>query len=151
MSDIMELAGRKIDAQVVHEVFSMWDKRVPSVEELRSFFTDDMVFEDPLQRIEGLEAYREMNERLLKKNNDLKITMEESAQNGRHIMFTFSLSMRPSKRTKRTLYNTGMTYVRLNEEGKIEYHRDYWDFLGGMLSMFPGALGVYKRVVGKLG
>jgi len=150
MTDISELKGRKIDAQVVHELFSMWDKRVPSVEELREFFTDDMIFEDPLQRIEGLEEYREMNERLLKKNNDLKIMMEESAQNGPHIMFTFALSMRPSKKTKRTLYNSGMTYVRLNEEGKIEYHRDYWDFLGSMLSMFPRALRIYKKIVAKL-
>ena len=150
MTDISELKGRKIDAHVVHELFSMWDKRVPSVEELREFFTDDMIFEDPLQRIEGLEEYREMNERLLKKNNDLKIMMEENAQNGPHIMFTFALSMRPSKKTKRTLYNSGMTYVRLNEEGKIEYHRDYWDFLGSMLSMFPRALRIYKKIVAKL-
>ena len=77
--------------------------------------------------------------------------MEESAQNGRHIMFTYSLSMSPSKKMSKMLHVTGMTYVRLNDEGKIEYHRDYWDFLGAMLSMFPRALRVYRRLVAKLG
>ncbi len=146
-------AAFDLDAQKVHELFSMWDKKVPNVEELREWFADDMVFEDPLQRIEGIEDYREMNERLLKKNHDLNIEMEESAQNGPHIMFTFSLSMAPSKkRPKMRIHNTGMTYVRLNAAGKIEYHRDYWDFNTMFLSAFPeGARRAYKRFVGRFG
>jgi hypothetical protein len=50
--------------------------------ELRNWFTDDLVFEDPLQRTEGLQEYWEMNERLLKRNHELEIRMEEHAQNG---------------------------------------------------------------------
>ena len=143
----------ELDAHAVHELFSSWDKSVPSVDELRRYFTDDMVFEDPLQRIEGIEEYREMNERLLKKNHDLKIQMEESAQNGPHIMFTFSMSMAPSKkRPDMRIHNTGMTYVRLAADGRIEYHRDYWDFNTMFLSAFPeGVQRGYKRLVGKLG
>ncbi|MDG2306126.1 MAG: nuclear transport factor 2 family protein [Candidatus Binatia bacterium] len=142
-----------LDAQKVHEIFSMWDKYVPTVEELREWFTDDLVFEDPLQRTEGIVEYREMNERLLKKNHDLKIQMEAAAQTGLHIMFTFSLSMAPSpKRPQTRIYNTGMTYVRLNDEGKIEYHRDFWDFNTMFLSAFPkGAQEFYKKMVKKLG
>lgn len=142
-----------IDAHTVHNMFSLWDKEVPSVEELRTYFTDDMIFEDPLQRIEGLEAYREMNERLLKKNADLMIEMREHAQNGPHIMFTFALSMAPNKkRPGRKAYVEGMTYVRLNEEGKIDYHRDYWDFAPMFLGMFPPpVLRLYKRFTAKLG
>lgn len=143
----------QIDAHMVHNMFSLWDKEVPSVEDLRTYFTDDMIFEDPLQRIEGLEAYREMNERLLKKNADLIIEMREHAQNGPHIMFTFSLSMAPNKkRPQRKAYVEGMTYVRLNEEGKIDYHRDYWDFAPMFLGMFPAPiLRLYKRFTAKLG
>ena len=143
----------ELDAQAVHELFSSWDKNVHTTEELRQWFAEDFVFEDPLQRIEGIAAYREMNERLLKKNHDLKIEMQESAQNGRHIMFTFALSMAPSKKRPQTrIHNTGMTYVRLDEEGKIEYHRDYWDFNSMFLSAFPpGVLRTYKRMVKKLG
>lgn len=142
-----------LDAQAVHEIFSQWDKEVPSVEELRRYFTDDVVFEDPIQRIEGLVPYYEMNLRLLEKNHDLQISMEESAQNGPHIMFTFSLSMAPSKRRPdMRIYNTGMTYVRLNDEGKIEYHRDYWDFATMFLSAFPKPVSRwYKRFVQRFG
>ncbi len=143
----------QLDAHAVHALFSSWDESVPTTEEMRRYFTDDLVFEDPLQRIEGLEEYREMNERLLRKNHDLRITMEESAQNGPHIMFTFSMSMAPSKkRPEMRIHNTGMTYVRLNDEGKIEYHRDYWDFNTMFLSAFPeGVQNAYRRVVKRLG
>lgn len=153
MGSPTEEAPLQLDAQAVHELFSQWDKSVHSLEEMRRWFTDDVVFEDPLQRIEGLEEYWEMNERLLKKNHDLQIQMEESAQNGPHIMFTFSLSMAPSKKRPNVrIYNTGMTYVRLNAEGKIEYHRDYWDFNTMFLSAFPeGVRKAYKTMVKKLG
>ena len=148
-----EEAKLDLDAEAVHELFSSWDEEVPSVEELRRYFTDDLVFEDPLQRTEGLEEYWEMNERLLKKNHEIEITMEESAQTGRHIMFTFSLSIVPSKkRPEMKIHSTGMTYVRLNEEGKIEYHRDYWDFNTMFLSALPDGVGrFYRRMVKKLG
>ena len=142
-----------LDAQQVHELFSMWDKEVPTAEEMRQWFADDLVFEDPLQRTEGLQEYYEMNLKLLERNHDLNIHMEESAQNGRHIMFTFSLDMAPVPRfPDRRIYNTGMTYVRLNEEGKIEYHRDYWDFATMFLSAFPeGAQRAYKKFIKRFG
>lgn len=150
-------AGRspefELDAVRVHELFSMWDKEVPPVEELRRWFADDLVFEDPLQRVEGLQDYYDMNLRLLEKNHDLQIRMEEHAQNGRHIMFTFSLGMAPSPRLPDVrIHNRGMTYVRLNDEGKIEYHRDDWDFMTMFLSAFPDSIQRgWKWLVGKLG
>ena len=50
------------------------------------------------------------------------------------------------------IYNTGMTYVRLNDEGKIEYHRDYWDFPTMFLSAFPGRIQrAYKKFVKRFG
>lgn len=153
MEETIGKEALELDAHTVHELMSSWDKSVPSVDELRRYFTDDVVFEDPLQRIEGIEEYREMNERLLKKNHDLQITMEESAQNGPHIMFTFSLSMAPVKRRPSVrIYNTGMTYVRLSAGGKIEFHRDYWDFNTMFLSALPAGVGrAYKKVVKRLG
>ena len=143
----------QLDARAVHELFSGWDKQVPSVDEMRQWFADDLVFEDPLQRTEGIAEYREMNERLLKKNQDLVIAMEESAQNGRHIMFTFSLELAPSrKRPNLRIYNSGMTYVRLNDDGKIEYHRDVWDLNTMFLSAAPARVrNAYRKFVKRFG
>ncbi len=139
-----------IDAQMVHELFSMWDKEVPTAEEMRQWFADDLVFIDPLQRTDGLDAYYEMNLKLLKQRHDLNIHMEESAQTGNHIMFTFSLDMAPVPRfPEKRIYNTGTTYVRLNDEGKTDSHQDYWDFNTMFLSAFPGFfLKIYKKFVG---
>ena len=143
----------ELDAVKVHELFNLWDERVPTVDELRRWFADDLVFEDPLQRVEGLQDYHDMNLRLLEKNHDLQIRMEEHAQNGRHIMFTFSLSMAPSPRfPHRRIHNRGMTYVRLDDEGKIEYHRDDWDFMTMFLGAFPSPfLRAWKWFTRKLG
>ena len=91
-----------------------------------------------------------MNLKLLKQRHDLNIGMEDNAQTGNHIMFTFSLDMAPVPRfPDKRIYNRGMTYVRLNDDGKIEYHEDHWDFNTMFLSAFPSIFGrIYKKFVG---
>jgi limonene-1,2-epoxide hydrolase len=125
-----------LDAHAVHHMLAGFDKDVPSVEELRAFYTDDLVFQDPLQKITGLSPFREMNVRLLDKVQEMKIEMLESAQTGANIMFTFRMDLRPTKRAP-MLRVEGMTHVRLDQHGKIELHRDYWDVASTLIELVP--------------
>ncbi len=138
-----------LDAQAVHHMLASFDKEVPSVEELRAFYADDMFFQDPLQTIEGLVAFREMNVRLLKKVSDMTIEMMESAQTGPNIMFTFAMDLKPSPRAPQ-MQVEGMTHVRLNADGKIALHRDYWDLAGTVVQMIPPLQRGYRWLTKKM-
>lgn len=138
-----------LDAQAVHHMLAGFDKDVPSVAELRAFYADDLVFQDPLQKIEGLAPFREMNVRLLNKLSEMKIEMLETAQTGPNIMFTFAMDLRPTKRAP-MLRVEGMTHVRLNQEGKIELHRDYWDVANTLIELIPPLHRGYRWFAKKL-
>ncbi len=142
-------AKTPLDAQAVHHMLANFDKEVPSVEELRAFYADDMFFQDPLQKIQGLEPFREMNVRLLKKVAEMKIEMLESAQTGPNIMFTFAMDLKPSPRAP-LMRVEGMTHVRLNTQGKIELHRDYWDLAGAVIEMIPPLQRGYRWLTKKM-
>ena len=45
-----------------------------------------------------------------------------------------------------------MTYVRLNDDGKIEYHRDVWDLNTMLLSAAPTRVrNAYRKFVKRFG
>jgi hypothetical protein len=69
----------KLTAEFVHEMFNGWDETVPAVEELREYFADDIVYQDPLQKVVGIHDYWDMNVRLLEKTAFIDIDMLESA------------------------------------------------------------------------
>jgi limonene-1,2-epoxide hydrolase len=138
-----------LTAQSVHDMLSTFDKEVPSVGELRAFYADDLHFQDPLQVIHGLAPFREMNVRLLNKVSEMHIEMLESAQTGPNIMFTFAMDLRPSPKAPRMRVE-GMTHVRLNAEGKIELHRDYWDLASAIVDIIPPLKRGYRWMTKQL-
>jgi len=138
-----------LNADIVHHMLAAFDTEVPSVDELRRYYADDVVFQDPLQKIEGLAPFREMNVRLLQKLHAMKIEMQESAQTGPNIMFTFAMDLKPSARS-RWMRVEGMTHVRLNEQGKIALHRDYWDLAGSVIQMMPPLQRGYRWFTRKM-
>lgn len=134
-----------LNAELVHHMLASFDTEVPSVSELRKFYADDVLFQDPLQKIHGLAPFREMNVRLLQKLHEMKIEMLESAQTGPNIMFTFAMDLKPTPRAPRMRVE-GMTHVRLNAEGKISLHRDYWDLAGTVIAMIPPLQRGYRWI-----
>jgi limonene-1,2-epoxide hydrolase len=142
-------APTQLDAEAVHHMLARFDKDVPSVEELRAYYADDMMFQDPMQKIYGLAPFREMNVRLLNKFAEMKIEMLESAQTGSNIMFTFAMDLRPTRRAP-LLRVEGMTHVRLNQQGKIELHRDYWDVADTLIELIPPLARGYRWLIKKL-
>ena len=138
-----------LNAEIVHHMLATFDTEVPSVEALRRYYADDMFFQDPLQKIHGLPEFREMNVRLLEKVAEMKIDMLESAQTGPNIMFTFAMDLRPAPRAPRMRVE-GMTHVRLNSQGKIELHRDYWDLAGSVIASIPPLERGYRWLTKKM-
>ncbi len=138
-----------LNAEIVHHMLSNFDTEVPSVAELRRYYADDMLFQDPLQKIEGITPFREMNVRLLQKLHEMNIEMLESAQTGPNIMFTFAMDLKPTPRAPR-MHIEGMTHVRLNAEGKIALHRDYWDLASSVMAVIPPLQRGYRWITKKM-
>lgn len=142
-------APDRLTAKFVHEMFDSWDEAVPSVEELRQYFTDDIVYQDPLQKVVGIHDYWDMNVRLLDKTAFIQIEMLESAQTGNTILFTYRMALQPSARAPR-MNVEGATHVQLNDEGKIYLHRDYYDFATTFTEAIPLLRGPYRWFKSKL-
>lgn len=110
---------------------------------LEKLYHPDMRFADPLQKIEGREAFMEMNRRLLKRARKLKFHVRDAIATDKVLMLTWTLDFAP--RIGPTMHFEGASRLALSE-GKITDHQDFWDPLGSFVDTVPGARVVYHRL-----
>lgn len=128
------------------KLYNQLDKS--NLELLNEVYADNIVFEDPLHRIEGLPALTEyfanMYENLNQGQFEIHTSFEQDNQASVYWVMTFS-----HKKIKQgqSLKVNGNTYLEF-ENGKVVYHRDYFD-AGEMiyqhLPVFGTVINLIKR------
>lgn len=128
------------------KLYNQLDKS--NLELLAHVYGDNIVFEDPLHKIEGLPAltdyFANMYENLNQGQFDIHTSFEQNNKASVYWVMTFS-----HKKIKQgqKLKVSGNTYLEF-ENGKVIYHRDYFD-AGEMiyqhLPVFSTVINLIKR------
>jgi limonene-1,2-epoxide hydrolase len=115
-----------------------------SVEKLRAVYDDDVSFEDPIQKVRGVEAFIALNHRLLDRARELVFKVESAAGTDEEIFLTWTMRCVPKLRVGRVPFGPGpsinvdgATHLRAMN-GRVVYHRDYWDLGEMFASAIPG-------------
>jgi hypothetical protein len=106
-----------------------------SVESLRAVYDDDVSFEDPIQKVRGVDAFIALNHRLLGRSKELVFTVEAATGNDEQIFLAWSMHCVPKLGPK--IKVDGATHIRARA-GKVIRHRDYWDLGELFASAIPG-------------
>jgi SnoaL-like protein len=114
---------------------------------LRPLYRDDVAFQDPLQKLQGWDAFAEMNRRLFRRMRRLRFRVADLAGDDDQGFLIWSLEVDPRGFPGSYRFD-GTTHLRLKEQ-KVAYQRDYWDLLGGVMGSLPVA-PVYRRLVARL-
>lgn len=140
MSDQLQM----MDSLTTDQIKEIWSKTYnvdgkPDWSHIFPFYHNDIVFQDSIQKIVGLDAFQKMCNRLAKRCKSLSMEI-------RHIVKTDSLVMMDWKMTmsfrffpKKPIY--GSTRLNINSEGKIIEQRDYYDLWGDIYDGIP----LYRR------
>ena len=128
------------------KLYNQLDKS--NLELLNEVYADNIIFEDPLHRIEGLPSltdyFANMYENLNQGQFEIHTSFEQDDQASVYWVMTFS-----HKKIKQgqPLKVNGNTYLEF-ENGKVVYHRDYFD-AGEMiyqhLPVFGTVISLIKR------
>ncbi len=70
----------------------------------------------------------------------------EAAQKGDVIFVEWSMDMR-ARKSLPVMTNHGVSKLRLDEDGLVVDHRDYFDLWGDMIDAFPRVSKVYRKLV----
>jgi hypothetical protein len=116
-----------------------------STREVPRFYAPDAYFRDPFNEVRAAadieRIYAHMFEQVA--NPRFRITGRWHGDDGATLAWDFLFEMRGTGRTETV---KGMTHLRFGADGRIAYHRDYWDVAGELYERIP-VLGALARAL----
>lgn len=132
----------------VDTIKDLWTKTYnregkPDWSHIFPYYHKNIVFQDTIQRIEGLDNFIAMCNRLTQRTKQLKMEILAIAQNDNVIMFDWVMTMMFKKYPNTPMY--GATKLVLSEDGLIKEQRDYYDLWGDIFNNIPRFGKMYRR------
>jgi limonene-1,2-epoxide hydrolase len=135
----------ELDVGAIRE---LWSKTYntqgkPDWSHIYPYYHPDIVFQDPIQRIEGIDEFIALCERLTKRCKELRMDIGAVAREGRTIFLQWTMTMMFDKFPSTPVY--GSTVLTLGEDGRIVSQRDYYDLWGDIFNGIPWFRGPYRK------
>ena len=111
------------------------------------YYHPDIVFEDSIQRIEGIAAFKAMCARLAKRCTQLNMEIISLAISPREICFDWKMVMMFNKYPPTPVF--GCSKLTLNEDNLIIHQRDYFDLWGDIFNGIPYFKKTYRKFLHK--
>ena len=140
---------KPLDTVTVKE---LWSKTYnangkPDWSHLYPYYHPDVVFQDSIQRIEGIKEFVALCERLTKRCEKIQMEIISIAQDSNTILFDWILTMAFNKYPDTPVF--GSTKLVVHEDGRIIFQRDYFDLWGDVFNGIPYFKKGYRRFVHK--
>jgi limonene-1,2-epoxide hydrolase len=150
ITDVTESQRKVLNIDTVRE---LWSKTYntqgkPDWSHIYPYYHPDVVFQDSIQRIQGIEEFTALCERLTKRCESLRMDIGVIAQNGNVILMDWTMTMVFKKSPSTPIY--GATRLTLHEDGRIIEQRDYYDLWGDIFNGIPYFKRPYRRFMRKV-
>lgn len=140
---------RILDANTVRE---LWGRTYntdgkPDWSHIYPYYHPDIVFQDSIQRIEGIEEFIGLCERLTQRCEMLQMEIHSIAQDANIVLMDWTMTMVFKKSPSTPIY--GSTKLVLHEDGRIIEQRDYYDLWGDIFNGIPYFKKTYRKFMRK--
>ena len=142
-----------MDQSRIDALLQFYESLTPDrVGEFDSYYAEDAYFKDPFNEVRRIEDIREIFARMFRQVADPRFVVRESVGDGRGLVLVWEMSFRMrSWKPQQVRVIHGVSHLRFRDDGKVTYHRDYWDTgeeLYAKLPLIGGAVRFLRRVVG---
>ena len=130
--------------EAVKRVVDYWQTlsaaRVSAISEV---YTEDAYFRDPFNEVTGLDKLKHIFSDMFVRLHEPKFTITETIHQDNRVLMVWDFTYR-IKTLKPELDRKihGSSLIRFGADGRVNYHRDYWDAAGELYEQLPviGAL-----------
>jgi len=134
------------------EIKDLWSRTYntdgkPDWSHLFPYYHPQIIFQDSIQRIEGMEDFQAMCKRLTDRCQSLRMDILSMAENGPVVLMDWKMTMAFQKYPDTPVF--GATKLTFNEEGLIIEQRDYYDLWGDIFNGIPRFNKMYRRFMHK--
>ena len=116
------------------------------------YYGQSAYFKDPFNEVNRLEDIREIFARMFRQVADPRFVISEWAGDAGGLFLVWEMRFRmKSWKPQQVRSIRGASHLRLGDDGKVTYHRDYWDTgeeLYAKLPLIGGAVRFLRRAIG---
>ena len=103
-----------------------------------SLYTPDAYFKDPFNEINGTAAIRRIFEHMFVQVAEPRFTITAAMQCGSEAFLAWDFRFRMRRFDTRSVQTIrGATHVRFSPDGRVTWHRDYWDAAEELYEKLP--------------
>lgn len=134
-----------LTAERVRELWSRTYNREgkPDWSHILPYYHEEIVFQDCIQRIEGIKAFTALCSRLTDRCKQLTMEIETVVAAPPDILLTWTMVMMFRRWPSTPVH--GCTHLTLGDDGRIAQQRDYYDLWGDIFNGIPGFRRLYRR------
>ena len=137
-------ATKTSDPQMARIVEMFETLRPENVSKLDEFYTADAYFKDPFNELRGLSGVKGVFEHMFVALNEPRFIVRDVVRQGEQCFMTWDFVFRFKRFSDEQQTVRGATHFRINDQGKIAWHRDYWDVAEELYEKLPG-VGLLMR------
>ena len=101
-------------------------------------YAEDAYFRDPFNEVTGVSGIARIFGAMFEQLDDVRFTILETVADPGGAMLTWNMTYRVRKwRPHETQTIHGATHLRFAPDGRIAYHRDYWDAANELYAKLP--------------
>jgi len=136
----------------LEKVRALWSRTYntqgkPDWAQIYPYYHPDIVFQDSIQRIEGIEEFKALCERLTERCQELRMDIHAASMEKNVIFLQWTMTMMFKKFPSTPVY--GSTVLTLHEDGRIIGQRDYYDLWGDIFNGIPWFREPYRKFMRK--
>ncbi|MGB9695133.1 MAG: nuclear transport factor 2 family protein [Caldisericaceae bacterium] len=120
----------------------------PDWSHILPYYSDNIYFEDTIQKIRGIKDFSSMVDRLTKRSKELRFRIINSLMEGNIIFMEWEMTI--SFRGTKSSAIRGASRIKLDETGKISEQRDYYDLWGDIYDNIPLLNRLYRAFMRKV-
>lgn len=109
-----------------------------SVAEMATVYSEDAYFCDPFNAVTGIAPIKHIFGEMFMRLHDPRFVIAETIaqENSAILIWHFDFRIKSLKpQLPRQIH--GLSHVRFAADGRVNYHRDYWDAAGELYEQFP--------------
>ena len=120
-----------------------------NVSQLSQVYTQDAFFKDPFNEVSGIDAITHIFQHMFDQVDSPRFIVTNSVMQGEQAFLTWDFLFRMKRFSAQEHCIRGATHVRFAVDGRVNFHRDYWDAAEELYEKLP-LLGSLMRALKRL-
>ena len=145
-------SAEQIEPLTVERVLELWSNTYnregkPDWSHIFPYYHEDIIFQDSIQRIEGIAEFKALCKRLTDRCEQINMEITSVVKNDDIIFFDWKMQVIFRRWPSNPIY--GSTKLTLGADGRIIQQRDYFDLWGDIFNGIPWFHRAYRRFMHK--